>query len=336
MAAIRRPVLWRYTILAAAAITVVAVLWLTLGGIRVERSVSIAQRASLWRDVLVLIAENPWLGVGFGQLNFGWTLTPLPARAPDVFDHAHNLPLHLAAELGIPMTLTIMALAALAIYRSMRHSRAQWRWIAFGIIAVALWHSLFEYPLWFAHFLIPCAAVAALLAHSASVRGSETTKPQPKETAIASHGRVLAQLTTPLALLTTLALAAWLAVWLALGYRATSRVYEHANDIAKARSLARAAQAHPVYGYYGDYALIMLSGDEAALDLFSRPIRGVIDEKLLSAWARALDRAGRIEEAAFVVARAREFKPDPSFEYLPAVAPPAASAPLRLIPFPIQ
>jgi O-antigen ligase len=330
MAATRRHGLRRYAILAAAAIIVLAVLWLTLGGIRVERSVSIAQRASLWRDVLVLIAENPWLGVGFGQLNFAWTLTPLPARAPDVFDHAHNLPLHLAAELGIPIALTIVTLATLAIYLSMRHSRAQWRWIAFGVIAVALWHSLFEYPLWFAHFLIPCAAVAALLANSASVGVNVKTKPQQhEETAIASHGSMLAKATRPLALLATLAFAAWLAIWLALGYRAISRVYEHANDIPKASSLARAAQAHSVYGYYGDYALIMLSGDEAALDLFSRPIRGVIDEKLLTAWARVLDRAGRDEEATFVVARAREFKTDPSFEYLPAVPPNVASAPLR-------
>ncbi len=55
---------------------------------------SLAQRLALWQQTLGLIMQHPWAGVGWAQLNFVWTLTPFADRAPDVFDHAHSLPLH--------------------------------------------------------------------------------------------------------------------------------------------------------------------------------------------------------------------------------------------------
>ena len=90
-----------------------------------------------------------------------------------------------------------------------------------------------------------------------------------------------------------------------------------------------AARASPLYGQYGDYAAIMLAGDRAPLEWFARPVRTVLDERLLTAWARALERAGQHERAAWVVARAREFPPDPAFAELPVVTAPLnpASAP---------
>jgi O-antigen ligase len=59
-----------------------------------------------------------------------WTLTPLPGRPTAFFDHAHNLPLHLAAELGLPLALAVMALLlgafGSAAWRAWRCSR--WAW----------------------------------------------------------------------------------------------------------------------------------------------------------------------------------------------------------------
>ena len=47
-----------------------------------------------------LIAQHPWLGVGFGEFNFAWTLTPFPDRPVAFFDHAHNLMLQFARRAG--------------------------------------------------------------------------------------------------------------------------------------------------------------------------------------------------------------------------------------------
>jgi O-antigen ligase len=286
------------------------------------RAISVEQRLSLWRDVMLLIANAPWFGVGFNQLNFAWTLTPLPNRSADVFDHAHNLPLQLAVELGVPAVIVLFALLAGALLLSVKHSRASWRWPAIGVIAVALWQSLFEYPLWFAHFLLPTAAIAALLARSAVV-----AKHSPDDSKQKINVRNSAWSTVAIVGTSGFCLVA--ALWFLQGYQAIGGIYAIANDASKALAAAERTRQHYVYGHYGDYAEIALRGDRAPLDLFARPTRTVIDERLLTSWARAMARAGRNEDAAYLIARAREFAPDAAFERLPIIAP-TVSAPHRL------
>ena len=43
-------------------------------------------RCKIWCNTLALIAQQPWLGVGFGEFNFAWTLTPFPDRPVAFFD----------------------------------------------------------------------------------------------------------------------------------------------------------------------------------------------------------------------------------------------------------
>jgi O-antigen ligase len=62
-----------------------------------------SSRFGIWANTLELIRAHPWTGVGFGEFNFAWTLTPFPGRPVAFFDHTHNLPLQLAVELGLPL-----------------------------------------------------------------------------------------------------------------------------------------------------------------------------------------------------------------------------------------
>ncbi|WP_431109703.1 PglL family O-oligosaccharyltransferase [Variovorax paradoxus] len=111
-------------------------------------------RLILWRNVLTLIAEHPWTGWGWGELAFAHysTLYSGP-RFPEILDNAHNLPLHLAVELGIPASVLIcggfiwMVLAA----RPWRE-RDPARLMAWGMLGAIVLHSLLEYPLWYGPF----------------------------------------------------------------------------------------------------------------------------------------------------------------------------------------
>ena len=125
-----------------------------------------SSRFGIWANTLALIRAHPWVGVGFGEFNFAWTLTPFPGRPIAFFDHAHNLPLHLAAELGLPLAALVLGLLGWALWCAWRagmaddgepvsHLRA-----AFVMVLMVLVHSLLEYPLWYAYFLLP--AVFAL------------------------------------------------------------------------------------------------------------------------------------------------------------------------------
>ena len=69
-----------------------------------------------------MIAQQPWTGVGFGEFNFAWTLTPFPDRPMAFFDHTHNLPLQLAVELGLPLAALVLAAAGWPLWRRLRNA----------------------------------------------------------------------------------------------------------------------------------------------------------------------------------------------------------------------
>jgi len=111
-------------------------------------------RLTLWANVLHLIAQKPWLGWGWGELDYAHFITLYPgARFCDILDNAHNLPLHLAVELGLPLTL---ALCGCGLWLTLRaqpwRERDATRQLAWAVLALILLHSLLEYPLWYGPF----------------------------------------------------------------------------------------------------------------------------------------------------------------------------------------
>jgi O-antigen ligase len=307
----RRVRLWRAKGWLALLLVVAPLAWI-VGSIftRSTANAALSQRLALWRDVLEMISQHPWFGVGWGQLNFAWTLTPLAGRAADVFDHAHSLPLQLAAELGVPLAALVMLLLGALLWRTRSALRGSDGATVMLLLATVLLHSLFEYPLWFSYFLLPSAALLAWLVCFARAESGQSSDgvEMPRSAWLHVSFKVAAALSIA-------------------GVAFACNEYQKAMAIHRAVGrpvqLARAieiAQRSPLFGHFGDYAAIMTAGDAAAPAWFNRPIRHVLDERLLSAYARMLARTGDSERAAFVVARAREFQPDATFDNLPSVA----------------
>ena len=121
-----------------------------------------APRIAVWKEAWEMFTAAPWLGVGFGQ--FAWhhflqVSAEAPAAPPGLFDHAHNLFLHLMAELGV-FAAAAAVLAVIAWIASLtREPASPERWWVLGVAAVAGIHSMLEYPLWYAYVL----GAAALL-----------------------------------------------------------------------------------------------------------------------------------------------------------------------------
>jgi len=119
-------------------------------------------RRLLWANVLHLIAERPWWGWGWRELDFAHFTTLYPGeRFCDILDNAHNLPLHLAVELGVPFAALACALIGWLVLRARpwRESDDRRR-MAWAVLALIGLHSLLEYPLWYGPFQI--AAVLAV------------------------------------------------------------------------------------------------------------------------------------------------------------------------------
>jgi len=124
-----------------------------------------SSRSTLWSNVLTLIAEKPWTGWGWGQLDQAHyqTLYDGP-RFCDILDNAHNLPLHLAVELGVPVALIVCGAVLWATLRARPWQEAEpLRQLAWSVLAILALHSLLEYPLWYGPFQMALGICLGLL-----------------------------------------------------------------------------------------------------------------------------------------------------------------------------
>ena len=152
-----------------------------------------SSRTVLWSNVLHLIAQKPWLGWGWGNLDYAHYATLYEGpRFCDILDNAHNLPLHLAVELGIPAALVLCGGLLWAVARARPWAEADpARQMAWAVLAVIGIHSLLEYPLWYGPFQIAFGLCLGLLWPAASrpgLLGSATQARAPVMSIVVAAG----------------------------------------------------------------------------------------------------------------------------------------------------
>lgn len=124
-----------------------------------------ASRRVLWSNVLTLIGQKPWLGWGWGELDYAHYITLFPGeRFCVLLDNAHNLPLHLAVELGLPAAVALCGavLIGCLLARPWRET-VPVRQLAWGVLAIIGLHSMLEYPLWYGPFQVVALLSVAIL-----------------------------------------------------------------------------------------------------------------------------------------------------------------------------
>lgn len=273
-----------------------------------------------------LAAENPWLGVGWGRMQFVWVLNPSELRLHEFFDHAHNLPVHLAAELGFPLAGLLvgglMWLSWRAYHRGVCSSNEESgvRRGVFFLVAALFVPTLLEYPLWYAYFLFPAAVLLGLAATTRL--GPETAQQQPlpkRPTAV----RPNALLASVLILGGTFALSDYLKV---------VQVYVPIDSftpppLAQRMAIADGSLLYAGSAYFAP-ATRLKPGPEA-----ERAARITahhnLEANVLKAWMRSLHAMGEIDKARYLAARFREFRGEESAAlfFAECDSQPAASKP---------
>lgn len=122
-------------------------------------------RSVLWPNMLELIALKPWTGWGWGGLSYAhYAADYRGMRFCLLLDNAHNLPLHLAVELGLPLAVLVCSAALLWVWQARPWAEGnparQWAWGVLGLIGL---HSMLEFPLWYGPFQIAALVALALL-----------------------------------------------------------------------------------------------------------------------------------------------------------------------------
>lgn len=285
-------------------------------------------RFAIWSHTLQLIRESPWLGVGFGEFNFAWTLTPLTQRPKAFFDHTHNLPLHLAVELGLPLAAAVLALLGWALWRA---ARAAWRAPGIGagaagdtgdagassdasaigaragvlMVTMIGLHSLLEYPLWYAYFLLPAAWVWGYALGAPSKAGAG--RPWPWLNAGAA----------------AVVLGAALAI---VDYMRVVVIFESDGDVSLAERIERGRRS-VFFAHHADYAAVTsgITLRDAGAS-FASTTHYLLDSRLMIAWAEWLELQGRADLARHMAARLREFRSPDAAEFFAVCAGGAEAA----------
>ena len=141
-----------------------------------NRATQTGVRLVLWQQALAMSRSHPWLGVGWFQFGANQVMNATQFQATEYSDYAHNIVLNFAAETGWPYTLLLMGGCLYWIYHCCvrRWASPEVRYISFIFIAVAV-HSMVEFPLWYAFFLLPFGLMVGAL-HTDRL-GSELVRP---------------------------------------------------------------------------------------------------------------------------------------------------------------
>ena len=260
-------------------------------------------RWKIYADSIALIRQEPWFGVGFGEFNFAWSLSPFPNRPIAFFDHTHNLPLQLAVELGMPLAMLICALLLYALWRV---AALAWRETAHApparaasvIVWMAALHSLLEYPLWYAYFLLPCAfAFGLALGWS---EGESTLRH-------AGPWRAGAIASLVLMLLGAASL---------VDYTRVVAIFAPGDDAAPLEQRIASGQRSVLFAHHADYAAATTTDPPSqAMASFAVASHYLLDTRLMMAWADAYAQSGDLDRARHIAARLREFRNPDAKEY---------------------
>lgn len=269
---------------------------------RAAADMGCASRLVLWSNVAHLIGERPWTGWGAGELDYAHYATLYPGeRFCAILDNAHNLPLHLAVELGLPAAVALCGVVVAGCLWARPWSETEpVRQLAWGVLAIIGLHSMLEYPLWYGPFQVVALLSVAILVW-----------PRRDE---ASDGRAwpagAAALVAAVAILGACGLAAW-------DYHRVSQLYKPGAQRAAAyREDTQAKVSHSLL-FSGplDFARLTTTGltrDNAArMNALAQELLHYSPEpRVIEVLVESAVMLGKDDEAAFHMKRYRAAYPD--------------------------
>jgi hypothetical protein len=245
-----------------------------------------------------MLAQHPWQGWGLGETDFAHYSTDYQSeRFCDLLDNAHNFPLHLALEFGIPFALACCAFAVHWLYKKSRlPTTNNARRVAFGMMLVLGIHSMLEYPLWYGPFQINLGLALGLWAG--------TTPERIVDAKPASSTR---QQLLPMVMCSALFLACLYAAW---DYNRVAQIYRQPEmrDAAYRDNPMQAASQSWLFKNQVDFARLMTQSitqenAQETYDLAMRVLHYSPEARTVERAAESLRLLGRHVEAEKLASR---------------------------------
>lgn len=135
----------------------------------------------LWHQLVEAILRRPWAGYGWNQVSVALLAVAHEFPNSVVTEHAHNLIIDLLCWNGVLIGGVGITLSIYWLVKRVALIRGLEAWFALMLISALLVHSMFEFPLEYAFFLVPFGMALGIV--EAEAGGSEWRL--PASTAIA-------------------------------------------------------------------------------------------------------------------------------------------------------
>ena len=261
-------------------------------------------RRVLWSNVLQMLAQHPWQGWGLGETDFAHFSTDYQSeRFCDLLDNAHNFPLHLALEFGLPFALVSCVFIVYWIYKQANlRNFTNAQCIAFALLLVLGLHSMLEYPLWYGPFQMTLGLALGLW--SASARSNSSLKPNQSlltRQAELEPSKSTRQQLLPMLISCVLFLACLYAAW---DYNRVAQIYRQPDkrDAAYRDNPMQAASQSWLFKNQVDFARLMTQNithenAQSTYDLATRVLHYSPEPRVAERAVESLRLLGRDVEA---------------------------------------
>lgn len=129
----------------------------------VERGVSSSGRIDFWIQMYYAILDRPWFGYGWNQTALAQYQNMEKYPIGVWITSSHNLLVDIIVWCGIPIGVSFILYFIYIIFSSILKIKKIEELFAFCMIVTLLVHSMLEYPLHYAYFLIPFGIFIAII-----------------------------------------------------------------------------------------------------------------------------------------------------------------------------
>ncbi len=112
-------------------------------------------RLQVWPQLLEALTQRPWLGWGLNQVSKAHNAVVHAYAVSEPFSYSHNIVLDLALGVGVPITVLLVVITGVWLWRRIRTANQLLTWYCLAVALPLAVHSMLEFPFAYAYFLAP-------------------------------------------------------------------------------------------------------------------------------------------------------------------------------------
>jgi len=120
-------------------------------------------RLQVWPQLWQAVMQRPWFGWGLGEVPEALNSVLHAYAKGENFTYAHNIILDLAVGMGIPLTLFLVIVTSVWLWRRARATNHLLTWYCLAVAVPFGMHSMLEFPFAYAYLLVPVMFLLGVL-----------------------------------------------------------------------------------------------------------------------------------------------------------------------------